>query len=333
MTKMADHESGAPALSVLIATRNRRELLRRCLESLAAQSADPASFEAVVADDGSEDGSAEMAAAFDAPYRLRVLPLERGGQPRAQNAAIAAAEGEIGLILDDDVVASPSLIAEHIRAHGESPMTIGVGKILQHPPHRRDWFAETQARSWNLHYEEFAGRQPTWLDCYGANLSAPRRLIEAVGGMNTDLVVTLDLDLAFRLCEAGCVPCYLPAAECVHDDQKPRRRMLDGAFKQGVSHVELARRVPAMKPELMHWQSGGPREIALRRALISLGVPPGPFARLGRLIPGEHRQLLWFSAVSRYAFWRGAKTAMSDAEWREATAPVGGPAADAEPAA
>ena len=40
-------------LSVLIATHERREILGRCLDSLAAQTADPAAFEVIVADDGS----------------------------------------------------------------------------------------------------------------------------------------------------------------------------------------------------------------------------------------------------------------------------------------
>ena len=310
----------APELSVLIATHNRRELLRRCLEALAAQDHDPERFEVVVADDGSSDGSAAMAAAFAAPFRIRVLGLERGGQPRTLNAALAAAAGEIGLILDDDVIASRSLVSEHVRAHREEP-TIGVGKIVQQPPDFRDWYARTQARAWNLHYEDLARREATWVDCYGANLSAPLRQIEAVGGMNTEMVVTLDLDLAYRLCAAGCIPRYLPEAVCVHDDQKPRRKMLAGAFAQGVSHVELVRREPATRPEMLSWNRGGPREIAWRRRLLSLRVPPGLFARLGRLIPGQDRQLLWFAIVARYAFWRGARTAMSAAEWKQTTQP------------
>ena len=68
---------------------------------------------------------------------------------------------------------------------------------------------------------------------------------------------------------------------------------------------------------MLSWNRGGPREIAWRRRLLSLRVPPGLFARLGRLIPGQDRQLLWFAIVARYAFWRGARTAMSAAEWKQ----------------
>ena len=96
-------------LSVLIATRNRRDLLRRCLDSLAEQTADPARFEVIVADDGSGDGSAAMTEELETPFRLRLLRLGGGGQAAAQNAALELAEGAACLFLDDDVVASPEL--------------------------------------------------------------------------------------------------------------------------------------------------------------------------------------------------------------------------------
>ena len=64
-------------LSVLIASHNRRELLRRCLDSLARQTQDPATFAVIVADDGSTDGTADMVASFEAPFRLSLLRLEK----------------------------------------------------------------------------------------------------------------------------------------------------------------------------------------------------------------------------------------------------------------
>ena len=67
------------ALSVIIPSYNRRELLRRCLDSLAVQTQDAASFEVVVVDDGSTDGTAEMVAELHTPYRLQLV---RGKQQR-----------------------------------------------------------------------------------------------------------------------------------------------------------------------------------------------------------------------------------------------------------
>ena len=50
--------SDSPEITVVVVNWNRRELLRRCLESLAGQQG--ADFEVVVVDNGSEDGSPEM---------------------------------------------------------------------------------------------------------------------------------------------------------------------------------------------------------------------------------------------------------------------------------
>ena len=307
-------------LSVLIATRDRRDLLRRCLDSLGHQTQATASFEVIVADDGSSDGTAAMAQKLDTPFPLRVLRLEGRGQPSAQNAALGVAEGAVCLFLDDDVTASPELIAGHIDAHRENPVVVGVGSISQQPPDTRDWYAQMFARSWNAHYKKFTDEEPQWFDCYGANISAPRAKLEEIGGIATDLDVGFDLDLGYRLCEAGCTPRYLPAAHGTHDDQKHSRQMLVDARRQGASHVQLARRRPAMAPWLLDWIGpAGPIERAARRLLIALRIPPPLLARLGPLVPGAKLQARAYSAIKRLAFWRGARTSLGRAEWNEIT--------------
>ena len=309
-----------PGISVIVATHNRRELLRRCLESLAAQTQDPSSFEVIVVVDGSTDGSAEMAEAFEAPYRLRVLRLEKAGHAAAQNAALELAAAPICLLLDDDVVASPELVAGHLEGHRGQPWAIGVGSLTQEPPAANDWYAHAFARGWGEHYEELAGRDARWTDCYGANLSAPRAKLVEIGGVSTDLPAAKDFDLALRLCRAGCVPRYLPRAHGVHDDQKGRGRMLADARRQGGMHVELATRFPEAAPTLLDWRAGaGPRELALRRAAIAVHLPPAPLASLGRLVPGAGRKMIWLHFVRRLAFWQGIRGSLGRRAWRSVT--------------
>jgi glycosyltransferase involved in cell wall biosynthesis len=306
----------APELSVIVASHNRRELLRRCLESLAAQTQDPATFEVIVADDGSSDGSAEMAEAFEAPYRLRVLGLEKQGHAAAQNAAIAVAEASFCLLLDDDVVASPELVAAHLEALHENPLAIGIGALTQERVAADDWYAHAFARGWSEHYEELAGREARWTDCYGANLSFAREKLVEIGGVSIDIAAAKDFDLAFRLYRAGCVPTYVSRAHGVHDDQKRFGRMLFDARRQGAMHVELARRYPEAAPTLLDWSAGaGPREIALRRVAIACHLPPTPIARLGRFLPGEGRKMIWLHFVRRFAFWSGVRRSVSHHTW------------------
>jgi GT2 family glycosyltransferase len=306
----------APELSVVIATHNRRDLLQRCLESLAEQTADPASFEVIVADDGSEDATAEMAEAFESPYALRVLRLPKGGHAAAQNAALEAARGEACLLLDDDVVASPELVEGHIEGHRQNPRAIGIGALTQQPVAAEDWYAHAYARGWAEHYAELADREARWSDCYGANLSFPREAIREIGGVSTDIPSAKDFDLALRLRREGCTPVFLPRAHGVHDDQKRSDRMIADARRAGVMHVELSRRFPETAPELLDWTAGsGPRERAVRRLCLNLRAPIAPLAWLGRFLPGDGRKMIWLHFVRRLAFWSGVRGAVGSKSW------------------
>ena len=100
------------ALAVLISTHNRRERLGACLDALARRRRTPSTFEVIVADDGSADGTAEMVEGYESLFRLRALRLEKRGKPAALNAALEVCEATICLFIDDDVIASPGLVAE-----------------------------------------------------------------------------------------------------------------------------------------------------------------------------------------------------------------------------
>lgn len=305
-----------PEISVIVATHNRRELLARCLEALARQDLDPERFEVIVADDGSEDGTAETVEALAEPPRTRLLRLAKGGQAAAQNAAIEAAEGALCLFLDDDCVPAPECVAAHLAAHRDEGARIGIGALTQQAPAARDWYAHAFAQAWNDHYSRLAQKQPSWTDAYGGNLSVPRAALQKAGGFATDLSVEEDADLAFRLYRDGCVPTYVPDAHAVHDDQKGRRRLLEDSRRQGAGHVELAARYPAALPKLLGWFSEPtPRDVALRRLLLALRTPPRLLAALGRLLPSQGSRMLWFYFVSRYAFWRGVRRSVDRDYW------------------
>ncbi len=304
------------ALSVVIASHGRRELLRRCLVALAAQTLDPDAFEVLIADDGSSDGTAEMAEGFEAPFRLRVLRLAKRGQAAAQNEAIGAAEGDVCVLLDDDVVPSPGLLAAHEAVHREGGRLLGVGTLTQRPPDARDWYAHAFAKAWNDHYEGLERRGVGWGDCYGGNLSIPRAGLLEVGGFSTEFQTADDTELAFRLCKVGFVPTYLPNAHGVHDDQKRRRRMIEDARRIGAGSHALVERHPAMLPRRLGWfHVPTAREVRLRRLLLVLRIPAAALAPLGRIIPGPGRRQIWFYFVSRYAFWQGVRRNTSRDRW------------------
>jgi len=310
-----------PELSVVVATHNRRELLLRCLQSLDAQEeVESESFEVIVADDGSTDGTRAAVEGLKTAFQLSYLRLEKAGQAAAQNAAVAAAVGRAVLFLDDDVIAGPRLVAEHLAAHRAHPHLLGVGHLEQRPRRGRDWYAQMFAKTWNRHYDELGERRLDWTACFGANLSVSRAAFQGAGGFATDLPVGEDMELAYRLERAGCEPRFLPVAKAVHDDQKSWRRLLADSHRQGSKQAALVERHPEMTAQLYGWFGAtSRREVALRRALLALRMPPRALAPLGRLMPGAGRKEIWFHFVSRLAFWRAAREGLGAERWERVT--------------
>ncbi|MGA3170992.1 MAG: glycosyltransferase [Chthoniobacteraceae bacterium] len=87
-----------PEVSVVIATYNYGRFLAGAIESALAQTHKP--MEIIVVDDGSTDGTADVAARY--ADRIRYLRKPNGGVSSARNAGIAAAHGELIALLDAD---------------------------------------------------------------------------------------------------------------------------------------------------------------------------------------------------------------------------------------
>jgi glycosyltransferase involved in cell wall biosynthesis len=309
-----------PQLSVLIASHNRRELLRRCLDSLRAQTAPPDCFEVIVIDDGSADGTAGMVEALDIPFALRVLRLEKCGKSAALNTALPEARGEACLFLDDDLICAPELVSEHLAAQGKDGGVLALGRIVQQPPSDHDAYADAAATRWNERFEELAETGVDWADCYGANFSAPRATLIDTGGFATELAAVEDLEIGYRLHRAGCAVRYLPQASVVHDDAKPGARVLADERRYGTICMQMVAIHPEMRPRLVGWFAEPTlREVTLRRLLLTLRVSPGALIGGARLIPGAGRRRVWFGFVSRYAFWRGVRDAVDRSEWLQTT--------------
>ena len=106
--------SEQPLVSVVMPTRNRRELLPDALRSIAAQ--DYANWEVVIVNDGGED-VADLIEEYLSGKTVRYIPLSKAvGQVAARNAALRAARGDIICYLDDDDVYLPNHIGTIVRA-------------------------------------------------------------------------------------------------------------------------------------------------------------------------------------------------------------------------
>jgi GT2 family glycosyltransferase len=301
-----------PELSVVIPTHERRDLLSTCLYSLEHQSASVERFEVVVVVDGSRDGTAEMLSTYTPPFAVRFLTQAQAGAAAARNTGAEAATGRVLLFVDDDMTASPSLVAAHLAAHRSEEAIVAVGAIERRIPCRADRFAQLRAQASREHYEHLLVRPLTHLDCYGGNFSVSRSLFEKVGGLSVDLPMLNDYEFAYRLHEAGARFVFVPDAGVTEERRDDWREIVADRERRGRIAVDLYRRDPAIVGQT---ELGGNEYlrrpwIALRSLFLALRVPPGLLVRAGFLLPHRSWSRTWFTFVFSYAFWRGVAEAM-----------------------
>jgi len=108
-----------PKISVLIATYNRADLLPNAIESVLQQTY--SDYEIVIADDGSNDGTADVIAPYlserhPSHHKIRYFHQNNQGKSVALNNALAVARGEWIAIVDSDDVWMPEKLEWQFRA-------------------------------------------------------------------------------------------------------------------------------------------------------------------------------------------------------------------------
>ena len=114
-------------ISVIVVNWNRKELLRACLNSLRQQTG--VAFEVILVDNGSADGSPDMA---EREFEARVIRnCENRGFCAANNQGISLARGEFIALLNNDAEAEPGWLPALLRAcTSASDVGMAASKVL-----------------------------------------------------------------------------------------------------------------------------------------------------------------------------------------------------------
>ncbi len=100
-----------PLVSVVVPTYNRLNRLKHVLSALEQQQFPTEDYEVVVVSDGSSDGTDTYLDALPSGSHVRWFSQANRGPAAARNLGISKATGEFIVFVDDDVVASPTLIS------------------------------------------------------------------------------------------------------------------------------------------------------------------------------------------------------------------------------
>ncbi|SPE34719.1 Glycosyl transferase, family 2 [Candidatus Sulfopaludibacter sp. SbA6] len=209
-------------VSVVVVNWNRIALLRACLASLAKQAG--VAFETIVVDNGSTDGSADIAEReFGA---LVVRNRENRGFCAANNQGIAAARGDFIALFNNDAEAAPGCLAALYRACSRAPdVGMAAAKVLVwEDPRYIDKaghliYPDGQNRGRGtgaLDHGQFDREEEVlWPD--GSAAMYRKEMLDRIGGFDEDLFAYADdAELGLRARIAGWKCIYTPEAVVRH---------------------------------------------------------------------------------------------------------------------
>ncbi|HSM56924.1 MAG TPA: glycosyltransferase [Candidatus Sulfomarinibacteraceae bacterium] len=195
-----------PHVSVIIPTYNRAAWLAEAMSSVRAQTY--TDYELIIADDGSNDNTAQVAAQWagsEPGPAARYLRLAHSGRPAvARNRALARARGRLVAFLDDDDVWMPRKLERQVRHMRQNP---DAGLVYGDVRFRRadgslsaPVLTRAQKRSGNLF-------SALLRDCFifPSTVLVRRDLLQAAGGFDEELRSAEDYGLWLRLAHAAPV--------------------------------------------------------------------------------------------------------------------------------
>jgi len=235
-------------LSITICSWNTVGDLRACLQSL-REAADEGSFEVVVVDNASEDGSADMVEA-EYPEFVLLRQYTNLGFTGGHNLAIKEARGRDVALLNSDTIVHRGAVSRVISYMQSHPDVGIVGPKLLNPDgslqlscrrfpnpvaaaFRNTWLGRMFPNNRYLReylmtdFEHDAPREVDWVS--GAALFIRREVIDSIGLLDDEYFMYCeDVDYCKRAWNAGWKVMYLPDAVITHaigrsSDQAPNR--------------------------------------------------------------------------------------------------------------
>ncbi len=251
-------------LSVLIVSYNTRELLSSCLASL-RDAVGSCSYEVIVADNASSDGSVAMLRS-DWPDVAVIEMGSNAGFGRANNAAMSRASGRHILLLNSDTEAFPGSLEQLVRFLDEHPDAgVAAPRLLN-----ADLTDQRTARAFPTAGAVFFGRKTLFTKLFpnntyarrymlrdrqsdtepyavdwvsGACMMVPRAVIDRVGPLDERFFMHWeDADWCRRIGAAGYRVYCVPTARVVH---------LEGQSERSFGGVARPRRVG--RPARLVW--------------------------------------------------------------------------------
>jgi GT2 family glycosyltransferase/glycosyltransferase involved in cell wall biosynthesis/predicted O-methyltransferase YrrM/SAM-dependent methyltransferase len=248
-----------PNVSVIVPTFNRSSILIDFLTALEAQTFPHDRFEVIICDDGSKDETATVIKSFRSSFKLLYLYQPNSGPAAARNRTLEKASGTIILIMNDDAIAAPDLILNHVKTHaglkGQKTAVLGsfpfedgsLTSPLMYLLQNSDILFQ-YARMKPMDRHEFGY-------FWTCNISIERKALIDAGLFDEDFKEAAgeDTELGYRLAQKGYSVLYDPSCRAIHkhsiDFNSFRRRQVSVGRNNilvALKHPEIAQHVTGL---------------------------------------------------------------------------------------
>ncbi len=230
-----------PLVSVVIPAHNEEKTIESTV--LCALESSYPNFEVIVVNDGSTDATERILLPYAISGKIALINRPQGGKAVAVNTGVAAAAGDIILVIDADVAVERDVLSK-LAVHFEDPTVAAVSGNIK-VGNRVNFLTQLQSleyiRDLNLRRRAF-----DILDTIpvipGATGAFRKAALGRVGGMDKDTVVE-DMDLTLRIVKAAedvrfeaHARSYTEAPENIRAWIRQRRRWYGGTLQAFLKH-------------------------------------------------------------------------------------------------
>jgi GT2 family glycosyltransferase len=288
------------AVSIVVPTCGRAQLLNRCLAGLALQHFDTARYEIIVVDDGRDDETREVVAGWAAhcapqgPDITYIPSMGPRGPAAARNHGWRAARGDIVAFTDDDTIARADWLRNGMRAFGDQVHAVS-GRIVM-PLSGTPTDYELDAK--NLEQAEFVT----------ANCFCRKQVLEDLGGFDERFRFAWreDSDFHFRLLEYRAGIVHEPGAVIMHPIRPAPWGVSVAQVKKMQFDALLYKKHPTLYRRKIRAQPRWDFYLTVGALAAALGL-----ALAGQLLLAALFAAIWLLATARFCVQRLRHTSKS----------------------
>jgi glycosyltransferase involved in cell wall biosynthesis len=199
-----------PFVSVVVIVLNMQKTIKKCLDSLIKLDYPPDSYEIIVVDGGSNDGTQEITASYPKIKKKVDCRMNRG---LARNLGVENSIGSIIAFTDADCEAERNWLTIHVATHFAHPNVAAVcGSILHEESNEKNFIIRA------VNDGEFDVSSPKRFIYYltTSNVSFKRKNLIEAGAFDEELHIGEDTILSSKIVERGFKILFEPSAKVIH---------------------------------------------------------------------------------------------------------------------